>query len=117
MRLQEFSNVRQSEPSIQNVLNQDDVFSSHRGIYVLDQPHFTTMLLTDSVTGDGNEVEAGVQLDLAGQVSEKDGRSLQNSDQHDSFTGEVDGNLCGHCGNLRGDLVASYEDSEFVHRY
>ncbi len=69
---------------------------------------FTSPLccLRAAVAGNGNEVEAAVQLDLAGQVGEKDGRALQHADQHDGFAGEVGGDLRAKFGNFGGNLVA-----------
>src|SRR6202050_2986676 len=87
--------IIERETSVQNVFDEDDVAILHRLIHVLGQLHFARRIPpvlqfmswagTVAVARDSNEIERGVELDLARQVAEKNCGAFEDTHQNHSL--------------------------------
>ena len=111
---QDVFQVGQRQPSVENVFHQDDVLAFHRLVDILHQLHFPALLLGVAVAGNSDEIEAGVELDLAGKVSKKDRGALQHSDEHHRLTLKIAGDSYAELGDFLGDLFTGEKDFESV---
>jgi hypothetical protein len=75
------------------------------------------VLLGTSVAGNRDEIEARVELDLAGEVGKKDSRALQHSDEDNRLAGKVSRDARPNLGNFSCDLLARDQNSESIHGY
>ena len=92
-RQQNSAQVGERQPGVEDVFDEDNVLAFHRLIDIFQQFYFAAVLFLVSVAGNRDEVEAGVELDAAGKVTEENRGALQHPDQHDLLSGEVDGDL------------------------
>ena len=68
-----------------------------------------------SVTRNANEIESGIDLQLAGQVAEKNCRAFQHAEQNDLLTCIVPVDVCAHLSHTLGDLFTSKEYLQLRH--
>src|SRR5271169_5262482 len=105
----------QRETSIEDVFHQDDVLAPHGVVDVLHQFHFPAVLLGVPVARNSNEIEGGIEPDLAGQVRQKDRGALQHSDEYHRFAFKITGDAVAQVGNFLRDLFTCQQDFESVH--
>ena len=116
VRLQQVPDVSQRQASVENIFDQDEILAFHRAVHILYQPYFAALPFGISVTGNGNEIEADVELDLPRQVSQKNSRSLEHADQQNRFAGKIGSDARAQLGYLGRDLPARNQNREFVHQ-
>jgi hypothetical protein len=107
---EDLAQVRQCKTGVEDVFNDEDVFAFDGLVEILDEFDCSGRALAFAVAGDGDEVECGVDLNVAREVGEKRGGAFEDSDHDELFTCEVVGDLRAHFGDALGDLLAGVED-------
>ncbi len=100
----------EGEAGIEDVFDQDDVLAFDGIVDVLDELDGAGGDTGPAVAGDGDEVEGVVDLDGAGEVSEEDGCSLENTDEHDGLAFVFGRDLCADLADACLDLLSGEED-------
>jgi len=67
------------------------------------------------VTGNADEIESGIDLQLAGQVAEKDCRAFQHAEQNYLLTFIIPVDVGAHLSHTLGDLFTSKEYLQLRH--
>lgn len=93
------------ESGIEDVLNEDDVLIAHGLIDIFIEPDFAARLLAAAVTGNTNEVEGGIELNLPCEIAEENGRAFEHADEDDRLSRIIAGNLSCHFGDTIADLI------------
>src|SRR5215472_9710129 len=102
--------VGERQAGVENIFHQNDILTAQRSGHVLDELHLAGGVLLGSVAAHGDEIERGVQLDLPGQIAQKQASALQHADQHHRLSSEVPGDLLAHTGHGSGNFLALEKD-------
>jgi len=102
------------EAGIEDVLDEDDVFSFRGLIEVLDEFDGSAGALVLAVAGDGDEVKGAVNGDAAGEVGKENSRALEDSNKHDALAGEIGVDLATDFGGTAGDLFGSEQNGKIL---
>ena len=101
--------IIEGEAGVQNVFHQDHISIFHGLVHIFGQPHFAGRIPpelqflrragTVAVAGDSDEVESRVELDLACQIAQKNGRALEHAHKNYGLPGKIASDLSAHRGH------------------
>src|SRR6185312_2793469 len=113
----EFAEKGNSEAGIEDVFDEDDVFSFGGVIEVLDEFDGSAGVLVLAVAGNGDKVEGAVDGDAASEIRKKDCRALEDSDEHDALPGEIGIDLATDFSGAAGDLLGGEQNRKILMGY
>ena len=123
----QLGDVVQRQSSVEDVFDEDHVAVGKGLVQIFGQTYFAErvpggvpgrIFLGDgavSVAGNSDEIERGVERDLAGEVAEENSRSFENADEDDRLAGEIASDLLSHLGDALGDGFAGEHYFKFGH--
>ena len=107
---EELAQIGECEAGIENVFDDEYVFPLDGVVKVFDELDCAGGPLSLAITGGGDKVEGGIDLDGSGQVGEKGRCAFQNADHDEPFALEILGDLSAHFGDALGDLLTGEKD-------
>ncbi len=103
-RAQNVLQVRERQPGVDDVLDDDDVAAVERGVEVLQHPHFARCRGSLGVAGHGHEVQRHVAGHVADEVRQEHKGTFEHGD-HMQIAGEVAPDLERHFGDAFPNLI------------
>jgi hypothetical protein len=100
----ESAEITEGESGVEDVFDDDDVLALDGVVDVFDELDGAGGDTGAAVTGDGDEVEGGVDSDGACEIGEEDGCAFEDADENDGLAGVVGGDLMTKGLNTVGDL-------------
>src|SRR6185312_7048261 len=102
--------VVERKPGVEDVFDDDDVPAFDGVVDVFDELDGAWRNARTAVAGNGDEVEGVVDLNSAGEIREKDRRSLEDTDENNGLARVLFRNLFSECFHSFCDLVPCKKD-------